>query len=47
VVFELYGVRYVPTSFFIDSEGMIQAIHVGKMSSEDLIAIFERLFKKR
>lgn len=33
---ELYRVRGYPTSYFLDSEGIIRFIHIGEMSATDL-----------
>ena len=33
---ELYRVRGYPSSYFIDADGVIQFIHIGEMSGEDL-----------
>jgi len=39
-----YNVRYIPTTFFIDKEGVIRHIKVGPFSSEDeLMALLEGL----
>lgn len=39
-----YNVRYIPTTFFIDREGVIRHIKVGPFSSEDeLMALLESL----
>ncbi|MBM7616077.1 peroxiredoxin family protein [Alkaliphilus hydrothermalis] len=31
-----YGVVYLPTTYFIDEEGIIQDIHIGMLTKEDL-----------
>jgi peroxiredoxin len=35
-VSDLYLVRHYPTSFFVDKEGVIQAVHIGFMTEDKL-----------
>ena len=38
-----YNVRYYPTTFFVDSSGVIQDIFVGEMKEEDIITRIKKL----
>ncbi len=37
---KLYTIRFIPTSFFIDEEGIIRQIHVGPLSREMIEEVF-------
>jgi len=40
----VYGVRSLPTTFFIDRQGVIRSIHFGAMSREQISAQLEKMF---
>lgn len=41
-VFVLYRLRGLPSSFWIDEEGIIRGIWLGAMKTEDIIAGFQK-----
>ncbi len=44
---ELYRVRGYPTSFFLDSEGIIRFIHIGQMNESDLNDYLDQLIMQK
>ncbi len=38
-----YRVQGLPTTFFVDARGVVQAVHQGELSAEDLAAALENL----
>ena len=42
-VTDLYQIRGFPTSYFIDSDGKIQAIHIGSLSADQLDSYLGRI----
>ncbi len=39
----IYGVRAIPTTYFIDREGIIRAVHFGSMTREQFVAELKKL----
>jgi thiol-disulfide isomerase/thioredoxin len=39
----IYQVRSIPTTYFIDGEGIIRAIQIGSMTKEQVVAHLEKL----
>lgn len=37
---KLYMIRFIPTSFFIDEDGIIRQIHIGPLSREMVEKVF-------
>ncbi len=44
---ELYRVRGYPTSFFLDSDGVIRIIHIGQMNQSDLNDYLDQLISQK
>ncbi|RME43347.1 MAG: TlpA family protein disulfide reductase [Caldilineae bacterium] len=39
----LYNVRAIPTTYFIDREGIIRAVHFGSMTQEQIVTQLKKL----
>ena len=40
----IYGIRSIPTTYFIDENGIIRDVNIGTMTREQIIARLEKLF---
>lgn len=40
---EIYQVRSIPTTYFIDAEGIIRTVQIGSITKEQVLAHLEKL----